>query len=287
MKDRIVLITGATAGIGKAAALNLANKGFTVVIHGRNAAKTTQVAQEIKDASGNEHIDVLVADLFSLPEVKNMADTFKQKYAKLDILINNAGGIMGKERKVTVDGFEQTIAVNLLTPFLLTELLLPWLKRSEDARVINVASNAHQLNAKPDLNDVALEKGYDPLRAYGNSKLFLIWNTQRLAWMLEQQGIRNIKVNSLHPGAVATDFAVKSDLGLVLNLLGRMMRPFFITPEKGADTVVYLATVDALEASGKYFVRRKEAKVAGRYHSAKHEKALWDWCKDAVCAFTK
>ena len=286
MEDRIVLITGATGGIGKAAATNLAKKGFTVVIHGRDAAKTKAVAQEIKNATGNQRIDMLVADLFSLQEVKEMAERFKHKYHKLDILINNAGGVMGKERRVTKDGLEQTIAVNLLAPFLLTELLLPWLKKSDDARIINVASNAHQLNAKPDFTDLTLEQGYNPLRAYGNSKLFLIWNTQRLAWMLEQQGISHIKVNSVHPGSVATNFAVDSDLGPVLNLLARMLRPFFITPEKGADTILYLATAAAVQqVSGKYFVKRKEAKVSGKYYSAKHEKLVWDWCKDATCAF--
>ncbi|SFD82260.1 NAD(P)-dependent dehydrogenase, short-chain alcohol dehydrogenase family [Chitinophaga sp. CF118] len=287
MNDKIVLITGATGGIGKAAAIALAKWGFTVVIHGRNRQKTEQVCEEIKAATGNNKIDMIVANLFSLKDVRSMANTFKQKYKRLDVLINNAGGIMGKDREITTDGVEKTIAINLLAPFLLTELLLDILKNSSDGRIINVSSNSHKLNAKPDFDDLSLKKGYNPLRAYGNSKLFLIWITQHLSQVLNQQGIKNITVNTLHPGAVATNFGVESNLGAVLNFIVKLTRPLFKTPEQGADTIVYLATSSEVSnCSGKYFVNRKQASIAEKYYSEKNEKAVWEYCKENTKAFT-
>lgn len=286
MSDKIVLITGATSGIGKAAAMELAKEGYTVVIHGRNKQKTQEVCEEIKAATGNKNVDTFVADMFSLRDVNKLAGAFKQKYGQLDILINNAGGLMSKYRETTVDGFEKTIAVNLLAPFLLTELLLDLLKKSPDARIINVSSNSHQLNAKPDFSDLELRKKYDPLHAYGNAKLFLIWITQHLANLLQKQGIRNVTVNTMHPGAVKTNFGVDSNLGPVLKFISKLVRPLFKTPEQGADTIVYLATSPAVsKVSGKYFVNRKEAKVADKYYSAAREEAVWNYCMEETKAF--
>ena len=243
-------------------------------------------AEEIKAATANDKIDVLVANLFSLKDVQNMANTFKQKYKRLDVLVNNAGGIMGKDRETTTDGTEKTIAINLLAPFLLTELLLDILKNSYDGRIINVSSNSHKLNAKPDFDDLSLEKGYNPLRAYGNAKLFLIWITQHLTQILNQQGIKNITANALHPGAVATNFGVESNLGAVLNFIVKLARPLFKTPEQGADTIVYLATSSEVNnSSGKYFVNRMQASVTEKYYSKKNEKAIWDYCMENTKAF--
>jgi len=279
MKDRIVFITGATGGIGKAAALELAKQDFKVVIHGRNKEKTQQVCEEIRITTGNNKVDYLVADLFLVQETKNLISEFKEKYKHLDVLINNAGGLMSKERENTAEGIEKTLAVNLLTPFLLMNGLLDLLKASPDARIINVSSDSHKLNAKPDFDDLQLVKGYGPLRSYGNSKLFLIWISQYLAKDLKAQGIDHVTVNTLHPGAVATNFGVKSNLGPFMNTLAKMMRPLFRTPEKGADTIVYLAASDKLkEISGKYFVNRKQAVVADKYYSLEHEKQLWEYC---------
>lgn len=283
MKDKIVLITGATGGIGKAAAMELAKKQFTVVIHGRNREKTHQVCEEIRRISGNSKVDYLVADLFLVRETKQLLREFKEKYSRLDILVNNAGGLMSNERENTAEGIEKTIAINLLAPFLLSNGLLDLLKASPDARIINVASNSHKLNAKPDMNDIQLETGYNPLRSYGNSKLFLIWISQYLAKDLKKQGFDHVKVNTLHPGAVATNFGVKSNLGPFMNTLAKMMRPFFRTPEKGADTIVYLATSkEVAKVSGKYFVNRKQAKVTEKYFSPENEKSLWNYCEKLV-----
>ncbi len=186
--------------------------------------------------------------------------------------------MMNKEREITGEGFEKTIALNLLTPFLLTELLLDLIKKSKDGRIINVASNAHHINAKPNFQDIQLENNYDPLIAYGNSKLFLIWITQLLNGELQKQGFSNVKVNTLHPGAVRTSFAVKSDLGFLLNTMVKVMRPFFKTVEQGADTLIYLATTNIPDKGGLYYVNRKPAKVGTKYYSPENEKGVWDFC---------
>ena len=288
MNDRIVLITGATSGIGKAAATQLAKLGYTVIVHGRSQEKTRQVCDEIKTLTGSNKIEAIVADLFLLTEVKEMADVFIKKYNRLDILINNAGGIMGTERETTQEGFEKTMAVNVFTPFLLTNLLLGLLKRSDDGRIINVSSNSHQLNASPDFNALQLEQGYTPLRAYGNAKLFLIWISQSLATRLKGQGIDHVTVNTLHPGAVKTNFGKESNLGFFLNLVGKLVRPLFKTVEQGADTIIYLATSNDVKGkTGKYFVDRKEARVAKKYHTAANEQMVFRYCEELTMAIGK
>jgi len=286
MDTRIALITGATGGIGKAAALALARLGYTVVIHGRNKEKTMQVCAELKAASGNDKIDMLVADLFLLNDVKRMATAFTKRYTRLDVLVNNAGGLMSKERELTAEGFEKTIALNVLAPFLLTELLLGLLKQSPDGRIVNVASNSHQLNARPDFSDLPLANAYNPLAAYGNAKLFLIWNTGHLSECLKHEGFGNVTANTLHPGAVATNFGLGSNLGPVLNLVAKWMRPFFKTAEQGADTLVYLASAPEVKGqSGQYFVNRKPARVSAKYDNAANRKRVWEYCAGATKGF--
>jgi len=286
MLNKTALITGATSGIGKAAAIALARKGMNVVIHGRDMQKTKQVVQEIISQTGNKNIDYLIADLFLLSETKQLYEGFRQKYNSLDILINNAGGIMGVKRENTPEGFEKTMALNLLSPFLLTQLFLEMLTQSKDGRVINVSSNSHQLNAKPDFEDLELKEGYNPLRAYGNAKLFLIWNTQHLKSILEQKSSQNITINSIHPGAVATGFGVGSNLGPILNFLGKLFRPMFKTPDQGASTIVYLATSEEVKnISGKYFVDSKLGKVSQKYFTQDHEKQLWEYCLQVTAPY--
>src|SRR5690606_13443950 len=282
-KQRTVFITGATSGIGKETAIALAKQNYRVVIHGRNKEKTTGVCEEIKKLSGNDKIDYIIGDLFLMSEVKKVAQTYIERYDRLDVLINNAGGIMSKDWKETAEGVETTIAVNLLAPFLLTELLLDLLKKSDDGRIINVSSNSHQLNAKPDFDDLELGKNYNPLTAYGNAKLFLIWMSQHLAEKLIQDGYGNVTVNALHPGAVATNFGVNSNLGGLLNFFGKLARPFFKTPEQGAETILYLATSEDVKSiSGKYFENKKIKTASQKYYSQKNEQLVWDYCKNRI-----
>jgi len=282
-QQKTVFITGATGGIGKATAIALAKQQYQVIIHGRNKEKTAAACEEIKSISGNENIDYITGDLLLMSDVKKVAETLINKYNRLDVLINNAGGIMDKDRKETAEGIETTMAVNLLAPFLLTNLLLDVLKKSEVGRIINVSSNSHQLNAKPYFNDIELKSNYNPLAAYGNAKLFLIWISQYLAEKLIEDNFKNITVNTLHPGAVATNFGVDSNLGGLLNFFGKLARPFFKTPEQGAETILYLATSDDVKSiSGKYFENKKIKTPSQKYYSQQNEQLVWDYCKNRI-----
>lgn len=282
-QQRTVLITGATGGIGKATAVALAKQNYRVVIHGRNKEKTAAACEEIKSLSGNDKIDFIIGDLFLMSEVRKVAQTYITRYDRLDILINNAGGIMSKDRKETAEGVEATIAVNLLAPFLITELLLDLLKKSNDGRIINVSSNSHQLNAKPYFNDIELKNNYSPLTAYGNAKLFLIWVSQYLSDKLIRDHFKNITVNTLHPGAVATNFGVNSNLGSLLNFFGKLVRPFFKTPEQGAETIIYLATAENVKSiSGKYFENKKIKHVSKKYYSQQNVQLVWNFCSERI-----
>jgi len=280
---KIVLITGATSGIGKAAAHALAKQGYHVIIHGRNPSKTEVIRKEVIASTDNKQVSAVTADLYSLADVRRMCADIQERFPKIDILINNAGGLMGKERDITEEGFEKTFAVNVLAPFLITHLLMDMLLKSDDARIINVASNSHQLNAKPDFDDIESEHQYNPLRAYGNAKLYLIWNTQHLVAQLQQDGIANVRAYTMHPGAVATSFGTGSDLGPVLNFVSRLARFFFRSPEAGADTIVYLATEQNVPGrSGDYFVDRKPAKKSTKYFTPQREQLLWEYCLEQI-----
>jgi NAD(P)-dependent dehydrogenase (short-subunit alcohol dehydrogenase family) len=279
MQEKVIFITGATGGIGKAAAFALAGKGHRVIIHGRDDGRTQRVQQEIIAATGNKHVDYVVADLFLLAEARRVAHAVIDRYGRLDVLINNAGGIMSNVRALTAEGHETTLALNLLAPFVLMQELLPLLRRSEDGRIVNVSSSSHRINAKPDFNDLELVNGYNPLRAYGNSKLFVMFVTEMLSGELRGEGIENVTVNTMHPGAVATGFGVTSDLGPVLNGLSKVARLFFRTPEKGAETLVYLAVDDAVKGvSGKYFVDLKPVGMSRKFDSVENRKKIWDYC---------
>jgi NAD(P)-dependent dehydrogenase (short-subunit alcohol dehydrogenase family) len=253
MQGKVCLITGATAGIGKATAQGLAAKGATLIITGRNRDKTAVTAAELKAASGNSNIDFLVADLSSQAEVRRLADEFKQKYSRLDVLINNAGGVFTK-RQTTVDGLEYTFALNHLAPFLLTNLLLDLLKASAPARVITVSSGAEQ-GGRLDFDDLQSEKSYSAFRVYSTSKLENILFSNELARRLKGTGVTS---NSLHPGFVASDFG-KNNPGL-LSMAMVLVRPFAINVEKGAATSIYLASSPEVEGvTGKFFTKSAEA----------------------------
>src|SRR5699024_10752675 len=236
--SEIILITGAT---------ELAKKGNHVIIHGRNEQKAKQTVAEIKQQAKQAQVEYLIADLFSLPAVKQIADKFQQKYDHLDVLINNAGAVLDDTRRET-DGIENTMALNVLAPFLLNQLLLPSLEKSTDGRIINMSSGTHR-QAKPDMNDLNLEKESSGQKRYGISKLFVIWNSQHLAVELQKQGITNVTVNCSHPGAVATKFGQDSDNGFFVNLIFKtasavfkiLFFGIFGAQEKGLVTNIYLS----------------------------------------------
>ncbi len=271
MNGRICLITGATNGIGKATAQALAQMGATVVIVGRNPAKCAAVVSEIKQISGNDNVEALIADLSIMTEVQQVADQFKAKYQKLHVLVNNAGGAFGK-RQVTSEGFEKTFALNHLSYFLLTNLLLDTLKASAPARIVNVSSDAHK-GAHLDFDDLQSEKGNFVFNAYGRSKLANVVFSYELARRLSGTGVT---VNVLHPGLVRTGFA--GNMGAVASaIIDLFMRFVGLTPEQGAQTSIFLATSPDVEnVTGKYWEKSKAVSSGRSSYDAATWTRLWE-----------
>ncbi len=253
LSTKTILITGATNGIGKAAALAIAREGGRIVIAGRNPQKTEATAAELRQASGNPAVDTLVADLSSLAEVRRLAAEFTARYDRLDVLVNNAGAFFMR-REENDDRLEKTFALNHLSYFLLTNLLLDTLKASKPARVVNVASAAES-SAKVDWDDLQLTKKYRSFNAYALSKRFNLYFTYELARRLAGTGVT---ANAVHPGSVATGIWA-NPFGRFSGLAEPLTKLMMRSPEQGAETVVYLATSPEVEGmTGKYFVDMQE-----------------------------
>jgi NAD(P)-dependent dehydrogenase (short-subunit alcohol dehydrogenase family) len=272
MQGKVCIVTGATSGIGKATALELARMGATVVIVGRDRARGEAAQSEIKTKSENEAVDLLLADLSSQESIRQLVENFRQKYSQLHVLINNAGVFM-LTRRETVDGLEMTFAVNQLAPFLLTNLLLDVLKASAPARIVNVSSGSHEAGYI-NMDDLQSEKHYGFMRPYGQSKLALVLFTYELARRLEGTGVT---VNCLHPGFVATNIG-QSGVGSV----GRAVVKFIfsnlgISPEEGAKTSIYLASSPDVEGvTGKYFVKSIPKRSAPITYDESLQRQLWE-----------
>jgi NAD(P)-dependent dehydrogenase (short-subunit alcohol dehydrogenase family) len=277
MQGKICLVTGTSAGIGKVTARELAHMGATVVMICRNRAKGEAVQAEIKEASGNDRVDLIVADLSSMVEVRRVAQEFKQNYTQLHVLINNAGGI-NSEYKVTPDGLEATFATNYLSTFLLTDLLLDVLKASVPARIVNVSSSGHTVG-NIDFADLQGERRYSPVKAYAQSKLAQIYFTYELAELLEGTGVT---VNALHPGTVVSNF--NNGLNGFMHFVGAMVYFFTgINAEKGAQTMLYLATSSEVEGvTGKYFSDCKERASSKRSYDVTVRQRLWKVSEELI-----
>lgn len=265
LKDKTILITGSTDGVGRVVAQRLGAGGARVLVHGRDAARGKAAVAEIESAGGKA--EFLAADLASLAEVRRLAEAVRAKTDRLDILINNAGiGTAGAKRQLSADGFELRIAVNYLAGFLLTSELLPLLKASSPARIINVASAGQQAI---DFGDVMLTRSYDGVRAYCQSKLAQILFTIDLAGELKGSGVT---VNALHPASYMNT---------------TMVRQAGVTPwssvETGADAILNLATSPALEGrSGLYFDGQKESRAEAQAYDAKARQQLRTLSLDLV-----
>lgn len=267
MQGKVCMVTGANSGIGKVTALELAKQGATVVMVCRNGEKGRAAQAELKAQSGNDAVDLLLADFAVLQQVRELADTFRQKYSRLDLLVNNAGLFLDKRRE-SADGYEYTFAVNHLAPFLLTNLLLDRLKASAPARIVNVASEAERA-ARLDFDNLQLQHGFSGMRAYGNTKLANILFTYALARRLEGTGVT---ANCLHPGGVKTNFGQGTWFGLLYTVL----QPFLRTPEKGAETVIYLATSPAVaDVTGKYFKDKRTIRSMTLSYDQAVQERLW------------
>jgi NAD(P)-dependent dehydrogenase (short-subunit alcohol dehydrogenase family) len=264
------LITGATEGVGKATAMELAGKGFTVVLAARNAAKADAVKQQLATSTGNADCDFIIADLTSLQQVRRLAATFKQRHSKLDVLINNAGVVLAG-RTVTEDGYETTFQANYLSHFLLTQLLLDELKRSDQGRIINLTSNVYEFG-RFDPSNLQSEKRFSPIGAYAASKLLVLLSTLELADRLRDS---RVTANAVHPGVVRTPMMLRAPTAL-LRAIAYLALPFSVSPQKGAATSVYLASSDDVrDVSAKYFTRCKPTAIKSKFNSKEYRESLW------------
>jgi retinol dehydrogenase-14 len=265
---KVVLITGATGGIGKAIAIGLAELGATTVIVGRDKERGLTAVEEIKALSGNRSVELMLADLSSQVSIRNVAKVFMTRYDRLDVLVNNVGGLYGK-RWETVDQIEFTLAINHLCPFLLTHLLLPVLQTGAPSRIVNVNSEGHRAAKTVDFDDLKATRWKRGFRIYSQSKLANLLFTYELARRLNPM---RVTVNAVHPGIVDTQlfrrfiserfgigggFASKAATFVVRNVAYRMMK--FDTIETAAKCPIYLASSNEVAGiTGRYFESRKK-----------------------------
>jgi retinol dehydrogenase 12 len=248
MTGRIVLVTGATSGIGLVTARELARQGATVILHGRNPTKGAAAVAAVREETGSDTVEFLAADLGSMDAIEAAAVEFAERFPRLDVLVNNAGA-MHKSRKTTADGFEMTFGVNHLAYFALTLRLIPALLQGEAPRIVNVASRAHRVARGMPWDDLQAERRYFHFARYAESKLANILFSRELARRLDGTGIT---VNSLHPGMVRTNFAL-NDEGWIKAMWSRVTL-FALSPEQGAATSIYLASSPSVAGvTGEYF----------------------------------
>jgi NAD(P)-dependent dehydrogenase (short-subunit alcohol dehydrogenase family) len=262
---RTCAITGASGGIGKATAIELAKQGYDVIMIVRNGDKSRKALEEIKTKSGSENISIFYADLASFNSIRDVASAIKKQYATIDILINNAG-LFTKKHNTSADGFELTLAVNYLAPFLLTNLLLPNINKN-DGRIINLSSEIYK-RGTIDKNNLSGFEKYNAEKVYADSKMLINYFTQELARRLADE---NIVVNCVHPGVVGTDVFREYPkwFNTILNL-------FISKPEDGAKPVIQLATIPKTEKiSGKYFKKMKETPMAEVMNDTDLSNLIW------------
>lgn len=260
-----VLITGATDGIGKQTAIELASKGYNIIVHGRNEEKVNDAVEEVKKNAEDASVDGMAADFESLQEVSQLAEKIKEKYEKLDILINNAGVAL-QQRETTKDDFEKTFQVNYLAHFLLTNRILNLIKKSEKGKIVNVTSMVHATAI--DFENLQGEQMYEGSNAYSLSKLCNILFTYKLARELEDE---NVTVNCLHPGVISTKL-LKSHWGGTGGSV-----------KEGAENIIYVATYEGIDnVTGKYFVNKMPQSSATVTYETNKQDKLWEVSKEMV-----
>lgn len=270
-KDKTIVVTGATSGIGRATALGLARLDSRLILVGRDAGRAEETIAEIRKATGRKDVELVRGDFARQAEVRRVAEELLARTEKIHVLVNNAGVTMMR-RTTTPDGFETTFAVNHLAYFLLTGLLLPRLRAAAPgARIVNVASDAHRWGAL-DFDDLQNEREYKGLKVYGRSKTANILFTRELARRLEGSGVT---VNAVHPGAVATRLGRGS--GPFVDLLQRAISVFMKSPEQGAETSLHLATAPELEGvTGRYFANKRERQPQPHATDPDLARRLWE-----------
>ena len=273
MQQKNIIITGATDGIGLAAAKSIASKGYHVGLVGRNPDKGKKAIDEIISHSGNKNLDFFECDLSLVVNVKDLADRIKHKYSKIDVLLNNAGGA-NKTKQITSEGLEKTFATNQMNYFVLSTELLNILSESNDGRIVNVASNAH-IGAEVDYENVNSEKSFSAWTSYCVSKLMNIMFTYQLASMQDK-----VSVNVLHPGFVDTNIA-GNEGNLIKYIVKFGAKMFARTVDNGADSSIYLSTSDEVKGvSGKYFFKCREIRSSRASYVKEDWQKVWDLCSE-------
>ncbi|MFO0612860.1 MAG: SDR family oxidoreductase [Polyangiaceae bacterium] len=278
IEGKTFLITGGTEGIGKAAATEFAKRGAKLVLVGRNPEKTDRVARELEAAGRGEKVETIHADLSRLADMRAAAAKFLETHDRLDVLVNNAGAVFF-DHQLTADGYEMTFALNHLSYFVVTNALLGVLERTPGSRVISTSSGAHA-SGRIDFDQIAKRPGKGAgFRVYCDSKLANILFTRELARRLADKGVA---VSCFHPGFVQTGFA-KNNQGLFASLIGFGASLFARTPEKGAETLVWLATSpDAAKPDGEYFFDMKVTRTRPLGNDRALAKKLWAFTEELV-----
>ncbi len=274
---KTAVVTGASSGIGLVVARELARSGWRVIAHGRDPARAEAALADIRRAAPQAHVDMVLADLSVMANVSRFADDIAAQTERIDLLVNNAG-FMPAQRVETVDRFEQCFAANHLAPFLLTNRLLPLIKAAgPGAQIINTASVAHKFIKDMKWDDLQQTLKFSANDAYTQSKLANILHARELARRIKPDGIR---INAVHPGLVQTNF--DSHGNVIVKLMYLLSRPFSLTPEKGADTILWLAQGGAPEATGEYFAKRKLGDLTPAAQSDEGAARLWKISEELV-----
>jgi NAD(P)-dependent dehydrogenase (short-subunit alcohol dehydrogenase family) len=271
MKGKVCVVTGSNSGIGKETALALAAMGATVVMAVRNLERGETARVEIIKETGNEDVFVMICDVTSKESIRRFAKEFEAKYDRVDVLINNAGAVFG-ERQTSADGFEATLAVNYLGPFLLTHEMTPLLRKSAPSRIVNVSSGMHK-RGKINLDSLQGEGKFRGMQVYADTKLMLTTFTYELARRLSGSGVT---ANVVEPGFVATNLGRNS--GSLVNAISfKLVRFLQTTPRRGAETSVYVASAEELEGvTGKCFAKNQEVTTAEMTYDREVQNRLWD-----------
>ena len=275
MQGKVVVVTGSNVGIGLETAVGVAAQGATTVLACRNQAKAEAAAREVTQRSWNDDVHVVPLDLSDLASVRKAAGEVLSRWNRLDILVNNAGGTWSA-RQETAQGFEYTFGVNHLGHFYFTNLLLSRLRAGAHSRVINLTSVGHHAARRGmGFDDLQSERHYEGMEAYCRSKLANILFTRQLAKRLD--GTADLTVNAVHPGPVRSSFGMDGDLHGFMNLGLRLVRPFEISPKRGARTSLHLATSpDVAGKTGMYWVRSKPGRMSRQARNDEAAARLWD-----------